>query len=164
LSATGSFRLHATAPFVGCIGFITSVVESSLRDAMSELYRSLLVKNQDIPSSVASANRELHRADEALAFTSAPRLAMMVAMNTYKTIASESSFEEIRRHLAEVAQLPEMASQDLSESTWKAKRAEFAKRLMDKVWTEWFPQPLQTTSPAYQLDWDSLAQDIGLGS
>jgi hypothetical protein len=163
LSAAGTFRLHEAAPFVGCIGFISSVVESSLRDAMSELYRSLLVEHQDIPSSVASANRELHRADEALAFTSAPRLAMMVAMNTYKTIVSESSFDEIQPHLTKVARSPGMATQDLSESTWKAKREEVAKRLMGKVWTEWFPQTLQTRSPAYQLDWGSLAQDVGLG-
>jgi hypothetical protein len=87
---------------------------------------------------------------------------MMVATNTYKTIVSESSFDEIRLHLTNVAQSPGTATQDLSESTWKAKREEITWRLMGKVWTEWFPQALQTQSSAYQLDWGSLAQDVGL--
>jgi hypothetical protein len=162
-SASGTFRLHEYAPFVGCVGFITSVVESSLKDAMSELYRSLLAEHQELSTAIESANRELHSADEALAFTSAPRLAMMVAMNTYKTIVSDSSFDVIRPHLSKVARMPGAATQDLSESTWRAKREEVTKRRMTKIWNEWFPEAVQTRSPAYQLDWGSLAHDIGLG-
>jgi hypothetical protein len=163
-SATGTFRLHEYAPFVGCIGFITSVFDSSLKDAMSELYRSLLVERRDILTAVESANRELHSADEALAFTSAARLAMIVAMNTYKTIVSDDGFDEIRGNLTKAAQLPGAAGQDLSESTWRAEREAVARRRMAKIWNEWFPDPVQTRSPAYQLDWNSLARAIGLGS
>ena len=163
LSASGTFRLHEIAPFVGCIGFITSVFESSLRDATSELYRSLLVEHRDIPSSVASANREL-RAHETLAFTSAPRLATIAAMNTYRAVMSESGFDAIRPYLTKVAQSPGAAAKDYSESTWRVAREEVAKRLMTTVWSEWFPESIQARSPAYQLDWDALAHDMGLGS
>jgi hypothetical protein len=54
------------------------------------------------------------------------RLAMMVAMNIYKTIVSESSFDEIRPHFTKAAQLQGAATEDLSESTWRAKREEVA--------------------------------------
>lgn len=61
-------------PYVGAITFRTKVDAGRLRNAMSELYRALLVNKLSVEDSVAHASTELDRDTEQLRFTAVPRL------------------------------------------------------------------------------------------
>lgn len=65
---------NESLPYIGAITFRTKVDPGRLRNAMSELYRALLVNRLSIEKSVAHASKELDSDVEELRFTSVPRL------------------------------------------------------------------------------------------
>lgn len=66
LYAVGSQR--ATAPFIACVGFSTTVAVRSVLEAMTELYRSIFVDRKNIEDAVESAQREVFDKTELLRF------------------------------------------------------------------------------------------------
>jgi len=126
---------------------------------MLELYRTLL-STGDVVAAVDAANHALHHADEALAFTSAARLATMTTIDSYLKTLGPDGFETIVPLLEVASKLPQYAGKDVSESTWRAKYEAAAQRHVEKIWSEWFPAYVQGRSAAYQLDWTALTQEF----
>jgi hypothetical protein len=156
ISASASFRLHDYAPFVGCIGFATSVGDRSLEDAVAELYRRLLIDREEIGTAVNGAQRELHSPSEKLAFTTSARLATLSARGAYEECMRAGSFDDIQHIIARLSALSEEHSRALAIDDWEAYRLQLAQQHVQKVWNEWFPFEVQRRSPSYQLDWQSF--------
>jgi hypothetical protein len=148
-SAAYAFRVDQSVPFMGCIGFKTSIREASLRDAMLELHRSLLVDG-NVARAVSSAQLELHDASEKLAFISVTQLARMtVAGLCRKTM-----------DLGAIAALADLREEDLIDHPELRELLElYVRRATVEIWDKWFPPRVQARSPAYRLEWPTIVRD-----
>jgi len=81
-------------PYIGAVTFRTTVDSGRLREAMSELYRALLVNKLSIEKSVAHASKELHPDTEQLRFTSVPRLIGQAAQDAITSRDDPTEREE----------------------------------------------------------------------
>jgi hypothetical protein len=76
-----SIEPNRPLPYVGAVTFRTKVDTRRLRDAMSELYRALLVTKLSLEKSVDHANRELDPETEMLRFSAVPNLIWEAAVD-----------------------------------------------------------------------------------
>jgi hypothetical protein len=132
------------APFAGCVGFTTPVRPVSIRDAMRELYRSLLA-GSSINEAVDNANRELHNADEHLKLIPATTLALDVLRGAFRLVAQKEA-DSVVASTEETCYHP--------EDVRKRRRMQ-----MQEAWDTWFPTGLQERRPdEYRLDWALVEQ------
>jgi len=159
LGAIAAMKVNQhVAPFAACIGFTTTVMSSSVREAMKEFYRSIH-RGDEFRPALANASREL-RQGEKLEFTSAKKLAYQVLRGVYDRIRGEKALTETANRLLAQVRDAGLPVADSYVATLPTLLQERTRVRAQEAWDHWFPPQLQTRLPSNQLDWSIVEMDL----
>jgi hypothetical protein len=141
------------APFAATVGFSTRVNESSLHDAMKELYRSLK-RGDGLQDSLQAAERELRSPTERLRGTTSPILALRILRGVYDGVrTSERRTERAEGIVLKVREagfpVHEGVEHELPDFLHERGEAR-----IKEAWDAWFPSSAQEAEVAYRLEWE----------
>ena len=141
------------APFAAAVGFSTGVNQSSLHDAMMELYRSLK-RGDGLPDAVQAAERELRSPTEKIRLTTAPILALRILRGVYDGVRTPAQRTERANGILRKAQEAGFPVREGVEHALPDFLHERGEARIKEAWDAWFPPSAQEAEVAYRLDWE----------
>lgn len=145
------------APFAASLGFSTTVNESSLHDAMKELYRAL-ARGELLNDAVEAAERELRSPTEKLRCTTAVMLALRILRGVYDGVRTPDLREERAMRILQNVQEAGFPIRTGVEATLPDFLLERGRVRIEEAWDAWFPPRAQRDQVAYRLDWELIAR------